>query len=394
MHGRDCVRAALLDIAFDSPVLVVAIGKAASAMTLGALDVLGGQIERGLVVTKHGYVEPPVSSHQRLTIIEAGHPIPDEHSLEAGARLVEFIAGAPADATLLFLVSGGASALVELLPRGIGLADLARANQWLQGAGLPIDAINRVRKRLSCIKGGRLARHLGGRRTLNLLISDVPGDVVGDIGSGLLVADAADDRLLPAHLPPWLARLMSAAAPVPDGAGPEFAGVATQIVASAALARRAAANAACRLGYDVTAHEGLVTGDAAIEGRRLAKFAMAAGPGIHVWSGETTVMLPDRPGRGGRNQHLALAVAGEMAGRADLLFLAGATDGGDGPGRDAGAIIDGDTIMRGERAGLNSGESLKAADSGRFLDAAGDLVGTGPTGTNVMDLLVALRIRA
>ncbi len=143
MHGRDRVRAALLDIAFDSPVLVVAIGKAASAMTLGALDVLGGQIECGLVITKRGYVEPPISSHQRLTIIEAGHPIPDAHSLEAGVRLVEFIAGAPADAILLFLVSGGASALVERLPRGIGLADLARANQWLQGAGLPIDAINR-----------------------------------------------------------------------------------------------------------------------------------------------------------------------------------------------------------------------------------------------------------
>lgn len=385
------MRAALRGVVLDAPVRLVAIGKAAGAMTCGALDALDRPIDHGLVVTKHGYTDPALRAQPRLTVIEAGHPVPDRHSLAAGARLVPFVRDAPADTSFLFLISGGASALVEVLPRGVGLADLARANRWLLASGLPIGAMNRLRKQWSCIKGGRLATCLAGRRALNLLISDVPGDAAGDIGSGLLVPDAAGAALLAEEgLPPWLARMGT----VPrETAGPAGAGVETRIVATAATARRAAVAAARRLGYAVTGHRALVTGDAAAAGRRLAGLVVDAGPGIHIFSGETTVALPPRPGRGGRNQHLALAAAQEIAGRPDLLLLAGATDGSDGPGEEAGALVDGATLERGARAGLDSVACLKAADSGRFLDAAGALIRTGPTGTNVMDLLLALRAR-
>jgi hydroxypyruvate reductase len=395
VHGRHCVRAALHGIELDAPVQLVAIGKAACAMTQGALDALDGRIHQALVITKYGHVKPALGTHPRLTVLEAGHPIPDRRSLDASAHLLKFLGEASADTTFIFLISGGASALVEVLPTGFNAADLARANQWLQASGLPIAAMNHLRKQWSCIKGGRLVRHLNGRRTLNLLISDVPDDCAGDIGSGLLVPDAADRVAAPlGALPPWLVALTASAtsAPVPDGK--EAACVETHLVATAAMAQRAALAAARRLDYEVGAQTGQLAGDAAAEGRRLARWLMGARPGIYIWSGETTVILPEHPGRGGRNQHLALAAADEMAGCPGLLLLAVATDGGDGPGDVAGALVDGGTVARGAVAGLSSGSALKAADSGRFLDAAGALIRTGPTGTNVMDLVIGLRSAA
>lgn len=388
VNGRDRVRAALAGAVIPSPVYLIAIGKAAAAMTHGALDVLGQAIVSGLVVTKHGYVGAASRCDSRLRVITAGHPVPDADSLRAGACLLEFIRDAPSQATFLVLISGGASALVEVLPEGIGLADLARVNEWLHASGHAIDAVNRVRKQLSCIKGGRLAAHLNGRRAVQLLISDVPGDRVGDVGSGLLVPDADPAAMPP--LPSWLAGLLTRRpAPVPPPA--IFRAIETRVIATARDAREAAAAAAQRLGYAATCYDDLICGEAAAQAISLARVLATCARGVHIWSGETTVTLPSRPGRGGRNQHLALAIAIQIAGADDVTVLTGATDGSDGPGSDAGAIVDGNTVQRGAQAGKDARACLRNADAGGFLAASDDLFQTGPTGTNVMDLLIALR---
>jgi glycerate 2-kinase len=157
------------------------------------------------------------------------------------------------------------------------------------------------------------------------------------------------------------------------------------------MAKSAAAAAGRRVGLRVQLHEHPVEGDAALAGRRLARALLDGPRGLHVWGGETTVRLPDSPGRGGRNQHLALAAAIELAGHPDVLLMSAGTDGTDGPTDDAGAIVDGFTLERAGDAGLDAAASLARADSGSLLEASGDLIRTGPTGTNVMDLILGYR---
>ncbi len=135
-----------------------------------------------------------------------------------------------------------------------------------------------------------------------------------------------------------------------------------------------------------------ISADAATAGRRLAIELCEANPGVYIWGGEPSVQLPENPGRGGRNQHLALSAATAIAGHDDVFFLSMATDGGDGPGDDAGAVVDGGTLRRGERQGMDALQALDAADSGSFLEASGDLINTGPTGTNVMDLILGIKL--
>lgn len=392
VHGRRCVREFLRHRSFSGGMYLVAVGKAAGAMTQGAIDILGQRIRRGLVITRHGHVAREVTADRRLTVIEAGHPFPDRHSLLAGERLLEFLAAAPADAQFLLLVSGGASSLVEVLPPGLTLADLERANQWLVTSGLPIDRINAVRKRLSMIKGGRLARHLGGRRALNLLLSDVPGDDPSVIGSGLLVPAGAAGDPGDEPWPGWLRDMLESTVPYPDHDDPVFGQVETRVIAGGADCRRAAAAAMRQLGYTpVVDHEDGIKGDVMATARRLVDTVRSGPPGVHVWSGETTIRLPEVVGRGGRNQHLALAIARLIAGDAALFFLAGATDGSDGSGNAAGALVDGDTVRRGAAGGFDAAASLAAADAGTFLAASGDLLTGGPTGTNVADLIIGVR---
>jgi hydroxypyruvate reductase len=368
------------------PYRVVAIGKAAAAMTRGALD--AGVVERALVITKYGHADR--LADERITRLEAGHPVPDEASLAAGSALLGFIASAPAQQPFLFLLSGGASALVEVLPQGMTLDDLMQLNSWLLGAGLDIASMNRVRKRFSCIKQGRLACALAGRPTLNLLISDVPGDDPAVIGSGPLVPDTQADRPLPPLPDAFAAHL--GAVPTPPGVDAAcFAPVETHLLTSNQTARAAAAEAGRRLGLPVVMHETLLTGDVADAARTVADTLLAATPGLHVWGGETTVKLPPEPGRGGRCQQLALLVAERISGHDDISVLAAGTDGSDGPGDDAGALVDGETIARGEAEAYRVHEAIARADAGSFLEASGDLITTGPTGTNVMDLVLGIQ---
>ena len=217
-----------------------------------------------------------------------------------------------------------------------------------------------------------------------MLISDVPGDDPAAIGSGLLVPDPRAAAVLAGlDLPPWLRPALGPVRRATESNPPRCVLVATN-----RDAREAAAEAGRRLGYTARAHETLVTGDAAAAGERLARTLLSGPPGIHVWGGETTVRLPAEPGRGGRNQHLALAAARVIEDRPGILLLSAGTDGRDGPGDDAGAMVDGGTIGRGRLGGLDPDLALRCADSGSFLEGAGDLVNTGPTGTNVMDLII------
>ncbi len=354
-------------------------------MVGGAEEVLGDSIERALLVTAKGY--DGASGSTRFETVYGGHPIPTEESLIAGARLLRWIDATPHSAQLLFLISGGASSMVEVAAAGIELADLQRANHWLLASGMSIGEINAVRRRMSRIKGGKLLAYLPPVSAEAWLLSDVAGDDPAVIGSGLLYPSPAS-ALPDVEYPEWLRQLLFAEtndsdvlqrhAPVPPH----------RILGTLADACEAVARRAREMQLPVELDVTEIVGDAEAAGRRLGEYLLTAAPGVHVWGGETTVRLPEQSGVGGRNQHLALAAAVRIAGHDDVQMLALASDGRDGPGEDAGALVDGGTVARGALHGLDAGECLRDADSGSFLEASGDLISIGPTGTNVRDLII------
>lgn len=386
VDGRAAVRERLRQKNFGAPVYALAIGKAAAAMLQGAFDALGENIAGALLITKLGHADLEYASEQ-VRVLEAEHPVPGAGSLAAGQALLDFLAALPPRAPLLCLISGGASALVEVLPEGMTLTDLQALNAWLLSSGWDIARMNRLRRAFSCIKGGRLLAHVGQRPTLNLLISDVPGDDSATIGSGLLVPPRQGESLSLDDLPDNWRALLPKRDPV---RGEDYPLLESEILLTNRHAREAAAAYGRTKGLRVFAYDEPLVGDAVQRGRDLAQRLLRAPSGLHVWGGETTVRLPQNPGRGGRCQSLALAAAEVLAGGGIALLAAG-TDGSDGPGEDAGALVDGQTLLRGADEGLNAGACLQGADAGRFLEASGDLLHTGPTGSNVMDLVLACK---
>jgi len=383
VNGKVVVEHALREDPPANALSLFAFGKAACAMARGAQAALGRQIQNGIVVTGKGLVEP-----LPWPVLEAAHPVPDDSSLRAGQAIEDFVGRLPDDRHVLVLLSGGASAMVEQPRTGITLDDLQRANQWLLGSGLDIHQMNAIRRRLSRFKGGGLAARLAPRPVRALAISDVPGDLPASIGSGPL--SSLQDVIELNGLPDFLQRLM-----MQDG-NPDVADRLTsvdfRIVATNAKARAAAGGAAMRRGWQAIDHDELVTGDAAVAGERLARAVLQAEPGVvQIWGGETTVQLPEHPGRGGRCQHLALSAARVLAGHDRSMLLAVSTDGRDGTGDEAGALVDGDTLARAAVDSHDAATVLARADSGRLLEESGDLVVSGPTGTNVMDLVIGLR---
>jgi Putative glycerate kinase len=392
VSGARSVRRALNVRPIIGPVWIAAIGKAAESMTLGALEVLGDACRGGMLITKPGHADPSRFRDFGIEVYFGGHPLPDTGSLVAGERLLGQLDALPSGEQILFLLSGGASALIEAPVSGLGLSELRALNAWLLGCGWPIDAINRVRQSVSRLKAGGLLHHLGGHPVRQLAISDVPGDHPDVIGSGPLVpvpdlADQVGRLALPDWLKDWVLRGLAERGTPPER-GPEM-----ELVATLALAKAAAATAAASSGWRVWLHPDFIAGDATDQGRALARTLIEGAPGLHVWGGETTVQTPEHPGRGGRNQHLALAAAIELAGRDDVWLLSVGTDGSDGPTEDAGALVDGGTLKRAALAGfdLDASACLRRADAGRFLEASGDLIYTGPTGTNVMDLILGYK---
>jgi hydroxypyruvate reductase len=370
VEGRRCVREVLrpappsqLATSASPAVWVAAVGKAAASMVLGAKDALGAQLTRILLITKDGHVDREARGLPGVEILESAHPVPDERSLAAGERLLQWVRELAREVTPLFLISGGASSLVEVPEAGVSLEDLARLNAEGLAEGIAIEALNARRAQLSRIKGGRLTACLRGRPAQALFLSDVPGDDPAIIGSGLLG---------------------------PAAEGPDA--VKRLIVGSIEHGLEAAAAAARAAGLTASIVPHRISGDATQLARRLIDALAASSAQVCLWGGESTVELPTEPGRGGRNQHLALAAARLIAGRRELLLLAAGTDGTDGPTQEAGALVDGGTWERLAAAGLDGEALLQRADSGTALAAAGDLIRTGPTGTNVGDLVIGLKL--
>jgi hydroxypyruvate reductase len=357
VDGRRRVRAALAGREGRGPVSAFSVGKAAAAMMLGAADAFGDRLERGLVVAPDGAIPPTLARRPGMSTLEAGHPRPDERSLVAGEALLRFAGTTPAGSRVLLLVSGGASALLEVPAPGAGLADLRELFDRSLREGLDIERLNRERIALSRVKGGRLAGLFPGAAVEALMISDVPRDDPAVLASGLLDTPGLDRRLV---------------------------GSLDDALDAVECAAKSRGLAAAR-GPDRLA------GDAEAAARRICHELALGAADLQVHGGETVVQLPERPGRGGRCQHLAVAAARQIEGHGDYLLLAAGTDGRDGASEDAGALVDGETTARARESGLDPDAALAAGDTGTLLEATGDLVHTGPTGTNVGDIVLALR---
>lgn len=355
VNGANAVYRALLARGERTPCHVVAIGKAADAMLEGARHYLGDSLHSGLLVTKHGHVGPATRALAAVQVLEAAHPVPDASSLVAGQRLLRYLQALPPGEPLLFLISGGASSLVEVLAEGWVLEGLQALTEEMLANGSDIATINATRCSLSQIKGGKLWQYIGDNPVTCLLVSDVPDDDPAVIGSGLLFP-ARDQNF------DW------------------------QVVANNAQMLAAMAEArACTLMPD------FLTGDAIAAAQSCVAYLRGSEPGIYLWGAETTVQLPSNPGCGGRNQHFALAAALQLQPDDRIVLLAAGTDGTDGASDDAGALVDGTTLERGRSENLDPAVCLATADAGTFLEASGDLVHTGPTGTNVMDVVIGLK---
>ncbi|TYO98829.1 glycerate 2-kinase [Geothermobacter ehrlichii] len=380
---------------------VLAVGKGALPMATAIRSLLGPRLDAGLLITKDGHG----GAVEGFATFEAAHPVPDGRGEAAARRALRMAATAGRDDLLLLLLSGGGSALLPLPATGLGLADKMAVTDLLLRSGADIGEINSVRKHLSAIKGGRLALAARPARLLTLAISDVPGDDPATIASGPGVPDPTTfagamavlekyrltDRV-PAAVRDHLQQGMAGKIPETPKPGDLPDGCACHILANNRQALRAAAEAAHRLGYEPLILERPLSGEAATAGRELARQALAAratGRRCLIAGGETTVSVRGN-GKGGRNQELALGAAIEMAGESGMVLLAAGTDGTDGPTDAAGAIVDGTSLERGRKAGLLATATLTANDSYRFHQASGDLLITGPTGTNVMDLALLL----
>lgn len=358
VEGGQAVFRALAARGVREPCHLVAIGKAAQAMLDGALRYYGAAVCSALLITKHGHARPQQLSPQ-VQVYEAAHPVPDATSLQAGAALLQYLQALPAQFPVLFLISGGASSLVEVLAAEYTLADLQLATQTLLANGAAISEINGARRQFSRIKGGKLWQFLQGRQVSCLLLADVPGDDPALIGSGLLF-------------------------PPPPGQDFTWEIVANNRQMLVAMAEASPIR-------PVTIVPEFLQGDAVAAAHHCIHYLRQHPPGLYLWGAETTVMLPHQPGQGGRNQHLALTAALHIRPNEPLWLLAAGTDGTDGNTNDAGALVDAGTFARGWAEGLDPAMCLQRADAGTFLAASGDLVSTGSTGTNVMDVVLGLK---
>ena len=382
VNGCTAVEQQLLRQPIEGDVAVVAIGKAAAAMMSGANNQLNEQIQSALIITKVGHADKNLD----WPCIEAGHPIPNAQSLDAGAKFLKFISNIPSGTKLLALISGGASALVEVLPEDMNLNILQKMNKWLLASGLTIHEMNRIRQAVSLIKGGKALGYLAQNKMQQFLISDVKMDDPEIIGSGLFTL-REKNNFLPdiSSLPGWLKKYIQ------TDQFTTSVDVESHIVANNDMACQAIVEHAKQANYAVTYHGQNLYGDVFELAESLARELIEARPGLHIWGGETTLILPNDSGQGGRNQSLALALACILENKEGITVLVGATDGDDGCTDDAGAIIDGFTLQRGEINGRFAKDYLAAADAGTFLADAGDLISTGATGTNVMDIVIALK---
>ena len=404
-------------------IFVVAAGKAAAPMSSAVETILQDRISGGLAVTKYDHAQPadPSSTTQStIRVVEAGHPLPDEAGVIAGKEMLALVEQAGADDLVIALLSGGGSALlVAPAPEFTGnsgqtypaltLSDMQAMTDALLACGATINEMNCLRKHTSAAKGGQLARSAAPATLLTLALSDVIGSPLDVIASGPTVPDVStwadawaivEKYGLTTALPQVILNRLQAglAGDIPDTPKPQdpaFAASNTLVVADNRTAASAALAKATELGYNTILLSTYVEGEAA----EVAKVLVALGrevqdsglpvpaPACLILGGETTVSLGDNPGQGGRNQELALAASLALQHLPGITVVSLATDGTDGPTDSAGGLADNGTVHRGERAGLSAADHLRRHDAYPYLRAANDLLLTGPTQTNVNDLL-------
>jgi glycerate 2-kinase len=378
-------------------------GKASARMAVAVERLLGKRITGGLLNVKHGHV----AKLRRIRLNECGHPVPDEAGVQGAQEIGNIAAKAGEDDLLICLISGGGSALLPFPAQPVTLAEKQDTTQLLLRSGANIHEINTVRKHISSIKGGQLAALAWPAQVLSLILSDVIGDDLDVIGSGPTAPDSSAfldalavlekfglTNLVP---PPVSERIRAGVAGEIPETPKSLERVQNLIVGSNQLALDAAAGAARGLGYRPLILSSFIEGetrDVAKVHAAIAKEVLSSGrpvkrPACVISGGETTVTIKGN-GLGGRNQEFALAAAMDIAAISGVLMLSGGTDGSDGPTNAAGALCDGTTIARAEKLGLNAADFLARNDSYHFFEPLGDLIKTGPTGTNVMDVRLAL----
>ena len=381
-------------------IFLLGAGKASGAMAAAAEEVAGDRVAGGFVVVKDGY-----GGHlRRVEIAEAGHPVPDARGLAASARLLEVARSAGEGDLVLFLVSGGGSALTLAPAPPITLAEKQEVTRLLLASGAAIGELNAVRKHLSVFKGGQLARAASPATVLTLALSDVIGDPFDVIASGptapdpTTFADALEvlaRRGLSGRVPPSVARRLEAGRAgeiqeTPKPGDPLFDRVTNMVIGNNALVTDAAAATARRLGYRTDLATRELQGEARDVAREfIARARRLPPPACLIAGGETTVTVRG-PGKGGRCQEFALAAALALEPTDRITILAAGTDGTDGPTDATGAIVDAGSIARGSAAGADARRALADNDAYRFLRASDDLLVSGPTRTNLLDLYVAV----
>ena len=389
-------------------IFLIAVGKAAVPMAQAIEETIGERLEEGLAVTKHGHA---AQSLKKCRIIQAGHPIPDEAGFEASQEVEQLLRQLNARDLLIVAISGGASALLSAPAAGVTLAAKQKTTDLLLRAGADIGELNAVRKHLSRLKGGRLAQLAYPAAIVSLILSDVIGDPLDVIGSGPTAPDHSSfaDALavigkfnLLNRIPQAIRRLLEdgkrgLVPETPKGNDPLFDRVHNVVIGSNRLALQAAARTARKLGYRtliLASSMRAETRDVADAHAQILHEVTAsrqpiARPACLLSGGETTVTVRG-PGKGGRNQEFVLAAALPIAGLRNVLVLSAGTDGTDGPTDAAGAIATGRTVERALAKNLDPAKYLVSNNSYPFFEALGDLVKTGPTGTNVMDIHLLL----
>ena len=388
-------------------ILVVGAGKATATMAKATEEVLGDRISRGAINTKYDHGLPL----RRIETVECGHPIPDEAGVRGAAEILDLVGGADERTLVLCLMSGGGSALLPAPAEGLTLAEKQETTRLLLECGATINEINAIRKHLSRVKGGHLARAAYPARMVSLLLSDVIGDPLDVIASGPTVPDestfgeglqivekyALEDRIPSAARRRLTEGAAGGVPETPKRGDAVFERCRTVVVGGNRLAVEAASRAATERGY----HTLVMTTRLEGETREVAKVYAALAkeivengdpiprPACLVSGGEPTVTIRGT-GKGGRNQEFALAAAIEIQGWDGVVLFSAGTDGTDGPTDAAGALADGKTMARGEALGLSAAAYLNDNNSYAFFAALDDLVITGPTGTNVMDVQLVL----
>jgi glycerate 2-kinase len=392
----------VVELKSSSRLFVIGAGKASALMAQTMEEILGDIITRGIVVTKHEHG----LALNKVRLIEAGHPIPDENSVRATEEIVKLVSDLTPDDLVIFLLSGGASSLLADYPEGSNLLEVQQTFDLLLKSGADIHEMNTVRKHISNVKGGQLAKHIYPARLYALILSDVIGDDLDVIGSGPTVDDKSTFKdawnvlakygiinKIPAAIKQYMeegceGRIQD----TPKKGDQSFINAHNIIIGSNSIALQAAASKASELGYHSIIITSILKGEASVLGQMLSKNAIeyqGLVPACLLYGGESTVTIKGN-GLGGRNMELALAAGIDIVSHPNITVLSAGTDGTDGPTDAAGAVVNSTIMKKAMNGGDDPRQFLQRNDSYHFFSHANALIKTGATQTNVMDVMFAL----